>query len=391
MPPHGFKKEEPIQLYDLSDGASAADKELLVDVKGLDMRVAPRAHSGFKVMVFYNLMAALSFVFLLVAICPVHLYKAHNGEKWTIWKGPGGKKWTDSECDHEKEFFTAIQAFAVVGFVFSILNLLAGVLQMMGKGHMGLTLLMGLVACGTSLTTWALMVHAFHRYNCYLQPVLVHTSKLGASFALTITAFGLLFFGLVALGYYFYEFFAMAEYHREDFSYGAVGATVFTAIALIISSVGATQPLWENWGRFDEKDINSWYWNKYGLWHTEQYLNYFQLPVVGPNKIEGCSKASGLLKVGQAFCIICPILIFGAYLTSLASVYKSGMKMIAMVLCGVSSVTLLILWATQLAFRYVKCNGVTVFEGFTMTEAMGMFLGAFFSMLLALVMLITKK
>lgn len=388
---HGAKEKcEP--LYDLTDGASAPDKELLRDVEDEDMRIVITEHSGRNVMLFYNAFASLSCLMLLVACFPVPLYKGHNGDSYTIWKAPGGNKWSDSSCDHQKQMFTLMQALAICSLIFGALNMAAAALQMRGKGHMGLTLILGGVATSLSLTSWAIMVHQFRKKNCYGVPTFANVGKLNAAFALTIAANGLQLFGMIDLGYYFYSYYTRSEYHEEEYRSLAGLAALLAATATLITAVGAAFPLWEAWSMSDASTY-TWSYVRFGLWHVTSFDLADGLPLISSTlDTLPCTDFDGLIKLGRALGIICPIVSFVAYLGALGAVYKPFMKLVALGAGAASWVLLLILWAAMTGMFYKKGCGASVrnFQGYTMTEGMGMFTSAWVAMTLFLIIVVLK-
>lgn len=370
-------KPGPAPLYDLTDGASQPDKDLLKDVHGADMRAAPTANSGFVVMVFYNVFAVLSFIFMLVSCFPVPVYKANSGSnKYTIWKRPNNNKWSDFNCDHQKQIFLAIQAFTIIATVFALVNVVAGVLLMLGKGHMGVTLMTGFLTFAVSLVSWALMVRQFHVFNCPHVRVYSRHSKLNAGFALCITACGLQMLGLIDLGYYWFTFYALPEYQAEDYNAGAFYATLLSFSILLLISVGAAVPLFEKWEAVVSDPVVDppyWQYKRITLWHVQDFYVRYELPKILPCKF-ACDSMNNLMNAARVLAIMSPCFMFLSYLCCIGAVYKRFFKIPALAMTGVASVILLILWCVLLGVRYSKgCDAkAAILEGYVLVEGFGL-------------------
>lgn len=392
---------EPIEEGNLSpqreedDAASVSssvreDNEAMKPSDGADMRVAPEEHSGFYVMLFFNIFAFMSFGFMVAAAAPIEWYSSDDGEKWTVWKDASGVAWRNVECQHKMQIFQATAAFAVCGAVLCFATFIAGVLQMMGRGHMGVSLLLAIVSMTVTLTAWSLNVFQYHKYNCPGEISYVHhINRLSAGFSITLISFALLLFGIIDLGYYFLSYYAKDETRKEDYHGGALNAAILTLCTTVMSMVGCAFTMWETY--------YPQYVVKVTFWHVEILYTDSGLSEFRSIKDYHCSELTKYFQAGGAFAIISTVFLYITMILMFGAVYNRACKWAAFALGLVSWVCLLVCWAVMIGARYKNfCpdglnalfNGMrnvpsdsgvrqnVHFTGFVITEGLGLLISS---------------
>lgn len=366
--------------------SEARDRKDLEECPGVDLRAVPSEHSGMVVMIFYEIFAFISFVFMLTASCPIPWMNDGSGRKWTVWKDVDKKRWKNHPCDHKRALFQGMEAFAICGCIFSLVCFIVGLLQMLGIGHLGVTLLFSFINLMVLITDWSLLVNQYHKYNCPGELTYVsHINRLNAGFALVFCSFGLMLFGTVALMYWTYATFSLSETQRDKYSTGAFNSTLISAALLIITTVATAQTLWE---QYYEK-----YTVKVTYWHVEFYDRETGLSEYWSLDAYKCSQLKSQIHAAAAFNIISDVFLFVTMLCSIGAVYNRFCKWLTIGFGCASWVFLLICWAIGVGARYKTfCkNGVVPplggvplntekqrvsFTGYVITEGLGMIISA---------------
>ncbi|KPA75910.1 hypothetical protein ABB37_08081 [Leptomonas pyrrhocoris] len=391
--PHDEDGEEEASVC----SSAAQDRKDLEECPGVDLRAVPEEHSGKVVLIFYVIFAFISFVFMLTASCPIPWLNDGKGRKWTVWKDVSGTKWKDYPCDHKRAMFQGMEAFAISGCVLSLICFIVGLLQLLGMGHMGVTLLFSFIDVMVLLTDWSLLVNQYHKYSCPGEEAYVaRINRLNAGFALVFCSFGLMFIGTVALMYWMNETFSMSEIHHDKYRSGALLSTLVTGAVLTIATVGTAQTM------FEQYYAN--YTLKVTFWHVEFYQRTTGLSEYWGLDAYHCSKFKNQMHAGAAFSIISDAFLFITLLCSVAAVFNRCCKWLAIGFGIASWVFLLICWAIVVGARYktfcssgvapplvgVPLNTVeqrVSFEGFVITEGLGMIISAWCAMTLNIIYL----
>ncbi|KAG5484951.1 hypothetical protein LSCM1_07027 [Leishmania martiniquensis] len=384
-PPVAHREDEDDHA---SLSSSQADEKALEEAAGVDLRAVPEERSGYKVMIAWIIFSFVSFAFMLTASFPVPWLRDGQGRKWTLWSDANGTPWRRLKCDHRRQMFQAMEAFTIVGCVLSLGSLIAGVLQIKSCGHLGVTMLLGVLAAMVELVDWAFLVNQYHKYSCAGEVVYAHVNRLDAGFGLVFISFTLMLFGLLALGYWISGTFSLSELQRPKFSNSALTSAFFSGCVLLIATVGTAQNMWEHYDTTTSLKIT--------YWGVEIYHRNVSLSENWPLSAYNCPQFTLQMRVGAAFSIISDVLLFFTFLFSVASVYSRPCKWVAVGLGAASWVFLLVCWAITVAARYRKfCpTGVvppstaiygapldTVeqqvnFTGFVITDGLGMIISA---------------
>lgn len=394
---------QPVQ-HDEEDDAvsmtsSQADRKALEEEPGVDFRAPPSEAHGFYVMVFYNIFAFISFAFMLTASCPVPWISSSSGQKWTIWKNNEKVEWKSVACDHKRQMFQAMEAFSIISCVLSLVALITGVLQMTGRGHLGVTMLVGVVTTVCTLTDWALIVNQYHKYNCPDEPSYVNDiGRLNAGFCLTFISFALMFFGVVALTAHINSAYKLSELRAADYKGAALASAALTGALTVISVVGTAFTMWE--------EYYTTYTIKITLWHVEQYDRGTGLSQYWSLKDYHCSAFTSMMKAGAAFAIISDVFLFATFLIGIGAVYNRACKWVTVGLGCATFIFLLICSAILLAtrFKYFCRSGATFdavpngstdvqqvrFKNFVITEGLGMIIASWCLMAVNMIYLIVK-
>ncbi|KAK7196321.1 Amastin surface glycoprotein [Novymonas esmeraldas] len=384
---------EPMEEEEVDDNASLtssqADEKDLEEAAGVDMRAVLEEHSGKYVMLFWNICSFVSFALMLTASCPVQWLNDGRGRKWTVWRNVDGTLWSKYGCDHKRQMFQAMQAFAISGCVLSIGCLIAGILQMKGRGHLGVTLLFGVVTMMVELTDWALIVNQYHKYNCAGELAYVaRINRLNAGFCLVFISFSLMLFAIVAVGYWMRDTLTRPEFHESRYSGTALFCAFISGSVLTIATVGTAQNMWEHYDTATSLKVT--------YWHVEIYHREQGLSEHWPLTSYHCPKFTSQMRAGAAFSIISDAFLFLTFLFTVGAVYSRMCKWVAVGLGAASWVFLLVCWAITVAARYQRfCpSGVPIttatiygaplnaaeqevhFTGFVITEGLGMILSA---------------
>jgi hypothetical protein len=378
--PHEEAEEESVC------SSEAQDRKDLEECAGVDLRAVPKEHSGMAVIIFYIVFSFISFVFMLTASCPIPWLNDGKGRKWTVWKDVDGKRWKDHPCDHKRAMFQGMEAFAICGCVLSLICFITGILQALGVGHLGVTVLFAVIDVMVLLTDWSLLVNQYHKYSCPGEESYVrHINRLNAGFALVFCSFGLMFFGTVALVWWMNGTFSLSETHKDKYSRGALISTFITGAVLTIATVATAQTMFEQ------------YYTNYTLkitfWHVEFFNRTSGLSEYWGLDSYNCNKFKKQMQAGAAFSIISDAFLFITLLCSVGAVYNRCCKWLTIGFGAASWVFLLISWAIVVSARYKKfCKDGVVpplpgvplnskeqlvqFEGFVITEGLGMIISA---------------
>ncbi|KPI88108.1 hypothetical protein ABL78_2795 [Leptomonas seymouri] len=395
---HASGSNEPLAEEEASVCSSeACDRKDLEECPGVDLRAVPRENSGVVVMVFHIVFSFISFAFMLAASCPIPWLRASDGRKWTVWKDESGTLWKDYACDHKRAMFQAMEAFAICGCVISLACFIAGVMQVYGVGHLGVTFLLSFINIIVLLTDWALLVNQYHKYNCPNEiPYVAKVNRLNAGFALVFCSFALMLFGTLALVYWAYDIFVLSEIHRDKFSRGAFVSTLATGAVLTIATVGTTQTMFEQY--YENYTL------KIAFWHIEFYNRESSLSEYWDLNSYHCSSFKKQMHAGAAFSILSDAFLFVMLLCSIGAVYQRCYKWIAIGFGVVSWATLAVCWAIVVSVRYKTfCkDGATPtvigapmdtdeqrvsFEGFVITDGLGLIISAWCATTLNLIYL----
>lgn len=218
-------------------------------------------------MGYYILASFISFVFMLTASCPIALYRAGNGQMWSIWRDNTKRRWTDIECRHQTQMFQAIAAYTIISCVTCLVALIAGILQVLHKGHYGFTMVAAGFATYFTLVSWAMTVRQYHLKNCPDIPVYsAGVNRLNAGFALTFISFALMLIATLSTVYFLFRYFKMDEQTVHKFKPRALLTCCLLGVCLLISVVGTAFTMWEDFDRIN--DIQH-YTIKITLWHIE--------------------------------------------------------------------------------------------------------------------------
>lgn len=393
--PHREESEDD----NVSMSSSAKERAALKEEPGKDIREIPKEHSGFYVMIFFVVFSFISFALMLTAACPVAWYKAKNRDIWTLWKDNNKEKWTSNPCSHKKQLFQAMEAYTIISVVFCLAALIAGILQMVGKGHLGVTMTTGFLSMSTTLVSWALCTHQYHKYNCpgeisYSNKV----NRLNAGFSLSFISFCFMLLACVDLGYYMLSFYGLEEASIKSFRPVALVNVALIAGCLTITTVANAFTMWENY--YEQYTV------KVTLWHVEVWYRFTGLSEFWSYKHYHCSGLNQYFRAGQAFGILSAAFLFFTLLCCVASVYNRMCKWLTIGFGAASWVFLLIVWAIMVGARYKTfCkdgNSDLVqgmrnvpsgyeyeqrvdFTGFVITEGLGMFISAWCAMTVILV------
>ncbi|KAG5484164.1 hypothetical protein CUR178_07318 [Leishmania enriettii] len=386
--------QEPMaHLEDEGDHAnlssSQADEKELEEAAGVDLRAVPEERSGYRVIVAWIVFSFVSFAFMLTASFPVPWLRDGRGRKWTVWRDVDGTPWSKIACDHKRQMFQAMGALTIIGCGLSLGSLIAGILQIKGRGHLGVTMLFGVLTVMVELTDWALLANQYHKYSCAGEVVYVAgINRLDAGFSLVFISFSLMLFGVIALGYWISKAFSMPELQRSKYSSDALASAFFSGCALLIATVGTARNMWEHYDKTTSLKVT--YWN------VEIYHRNVSLSENWPLSSYHCPQFTLQMRVGAAFSIVSDVFLFFTFLFSVASVYSRPCKWAAVGLGAVSWVFLLVCWAITVAARYRKfCPAGVVpprnaiygapldtveqqvnFAGFVITDGLGMIISA---------------
>lgn len=363
-----YPTEDPQQREDREGGNSepheeeeasvcsseAADRKELEECSGVDLRAVPKEHSGMAVMVFYVVFAFISFVFMLTASCPIPWLNDGKGRKWTVWKDVTGVRWKDYSCDHKRAMFQGMEAFAISGCVLSLICFITGVLQILGIGHLGVTLLFAIIDVMVLLADWSLLANQYHKYSCPGEEVFVaHINRLNAGFCLVFCSFGLMLFGVIGIVYWMNDTFSLSELHKDKYHSGALVSTFITGAVLTIATVATSQTMFEQY--------YADYTLKIAFWHVEFYDRTTSLSEYWGLDSYHCSKFKSQMMAAAAFSIISDAFLFLTLLFSVGAVYNRCCKWLAIGFGVASWVFLLICWALTVSARYKTfCKGGVV-------------------------------
>lgn len=394
---HEPGNSEPQEEEESVCSSEARDRKDLEECAGVDLRAVPREHSGMQVLVFYVIFSFISFAFMLTASCPVQWLNDGSGRKWTIWKNVDGTRWSKYPCDHKRQMFQGMEAFSIIGCIISLLCFILGLLQIMGIGHLGATLLFTIIDVMVLVTDWSLIVNQYHKYNCPGEESYVkRINRLNAGFCLVFISFSLMLFGLIALVYWANDTFSLSELHRDKYSRGALVSTFVTGGLLTIATVGTAQTMWEQY--------YANYTVKVTYWHVEFYNRTSSLSEFWGLDSYHCSKFKSQMMASAAFSIISDAFLFLTLLASVGAVYNRMCKWLTIGFGAASWVFLLICWAIAIGARYKTfCKGSTAqatigvpmnagqqevsFTGYVITDGLGMIISAWCALTLNLIYL----
>ncbi|CBZ32146.1 Amastin surface glycofamily protein [Leishmania donovani] len=386
--------QQPIEhfnpdLNNVSLTSSQADAKALEEAAGVDLRAVPEEHSGKCVMISWILFSSVSFIFMLAASLPVPWLKDGQGRKWTVWKDVNGTPWSKIECDHKRQLFQAMEAFTIVGCLLSLGSLVAGALQMMGRGHLGVMMLFGFLTVMVSLTDWALIVNQYHKHNCAGDQVYAAgINRLDAGFGLVFISFALMLFGIIALARWMSESLSLSELHRTKYHSSALMSSFISGCVLTIATVGTAQNMWEHYDRKTSLKIT--------YWGVEIYHRNEGLSENWPLSSYHCPQFTLHMRAGAVFSIISDAFLFFTFLFSVAAVYSRPCKWVTVGFGAVSWILLLVCSAITIAARYKTfCPSGVVppstaiygapldtieqrvnFKGFVITDGLGMIISA---------------
>ncbi|EPY36012.1 hypothetical protein AGDE_07127 [Angomonas deanei] len=337
---------------DAGESEHPSDTESMAELRketrdggNVDIRAKPTA-GGKNVVLFHTIVSFCSFALMLTASCPVQWMKAGNGDKWTLWKNYDGTKWADYKCDHKRQMFQAMAAFSIIATVSSLGSFLAGLLQLVGVGHFGVTAAFGFFTFAMTLVCWALIANQYHAYNCPGEISYVHhINRLYAGFALSISSCGIMFCSVVATLYYMWSKFSRPE-SAKQYSPVALVCCFISFGTLTIATVGSAFDFYVQY--FLQYTV------KVTLWHIQLEDREMGASEYYSYKDYNCKALNSYFKAGQAFSIIGAAFLFLAFLFNIAAVYKKVMKIPTIIFMACSAVFTLICWAIMVGARYKK-------------------------------------
>ncbi|AIN96092.1 hypothetical protein LPMP_100230 [Leishmania panamensis] len=365
------------------------DEKALEEAPGVDLRAVPTENSGRKVMIAWIIFSLGSFGFMLVASCPVPWLRDRQGGKWTLWRDVNGTPWRMIECDHRRQMFQAMEAFTILGCLLSLASLLAGILQIKDRGHLGVTILLGSLTVLVVLADWALLVNEYYKYSCLGQiAYAAGVNRLNAGFLLVLFSFLLMLFGVITLGRWMNTTFSLSEVQCAKYSSPALTSAFISGCVLMIATVGTTQTMWVHYDTTISLKIN--------YWHIEIYHRNVSLSEIWPLSSYHCTQFTLRMLISATFSIISDVLLLFTFLFTVAAVYKHPCKWIAVVLGVISWVFLLVCWAIAISVRHTTlCTSGVVppstaiygapldtveqqvsFKGFVITDGLGMIISA---------------
>lgn len=316
----------------------------------------------------YTFLMLASFVFFLVAACPVPWGGEKNSAtqkiKWTVWsitdKDVGTENDALSSIDVVSQYLRCGAACTVVATIFSFCCALAGWFKWR-KGFSFISYYLLLVLSFLALM-WGIcgngvMIH-FYSANLVGAP-LKDYSKLSVGFYFSL--FGWIFtlcsFGVLVFVTHFNVWPCLKKVRTFDAAY-----FLLLFVALLFTVVGTTQPLFQR--HFSESDavadsVAVVDWVKVGYWR-EEVSGRFAVGsvlsedstsisiIMGPEDYR-CSKYRQVLSAGSAFIILAAIALSFATMLSILAYFKAGFRLASCILAGVAAVFLLVTWAITIA------------------------------------------
>ncbi|EPY25036.1 hypothetical protein STCU_06875 [Strigomonas culicis] len=331
---------------------------------------------------------------MLAACCPVPWYTpVAGGSSLTLWRDASNTKWTNTDCSRRAQMFQAMEAFAIASCVSSVAALVAGVLQLVGGGHLGVTVGLGVFTTAMELVTWALCVNQFHVYNCPGKgdsPLAGIGLGLGSGFALTLAACGIMLFATIGVSYYLYAFFARPELHEDKYNRSGLTIAFLLFGCFTITVVGSTSTIWV----YYTKDLTA----KFTLWHLELEFTEQDVSSFSGWKNSDCPPLMKNIHVGQAFAIISSALLFVSFLLSVGAVYRRGLRLVTLICAAASWATLLVCWAVLVATKnkLIVCSSTESeyssidLREYFITDGLAMFIAAWCILVPTMILIFLK-
>ncbi|EPY29977.1 hypothetical protein STCU_00647 [Strigomonas culicis] len=354
------------------------------DAGNADLRSRLEPHSGRVVTIVFVVAAAISSVLMLAACCPVPWYTpVAGGSSLTLWRDASNTKWTNTDCSRRAQMFQAMEAFAIASCVSSVAALVAGVLQLVGGGHLGVTVGLGVFTTAMELVTWALCVNQFHVYNCPGKGGL--DPSVGCMLALTACC--VMLFATVGVPCYLYAFPARREVHECKCSRRGLATSLLLLAGMALTVAGSASAMWAK----DEVGITT----RVTLWRIEfVYLSDGERNSASFESV-WCSLLLRYFRVGQAFAIVSGALLFVTFLLSINALYVAGLREVCVLTAAASWVTLLACWAVMVGVHRTTFCGDSdlersAFQDYHIAHGLEMSIAAWCILVPAMILLLLK-
>lgn len=311
----------------------------------------------------YTTLMGLSFVFFLIAACPIPWGTEKDSStrkiKWTVWnitdEAGNATEGTLSTVPVIKQYLRCAAGCTVVATIFSFFGAVGGLLKWF-KGPSFISYYLLLVLSLFSLL-WGICGNGvmIRFYSADLVGItLKDYSSLSGGFALSllgwIAALGalgvLIFFTQLNVGP------SLKSIRTFDTAY-----FVLIFIALVLTTVGTTQPMFQR--HFSESiasadSVAAVDWVRVGYWREEvsgEFLAGSVLTedattvtlIMGPEAYR-CPKYRSVLDAGVSFLILGSITLFCASVMSILAFLKPGFRAASCVLAGIAAVFLTVNW-----------------------------------------------
>lgn len=304
---------------------------------------------GVGLLTVYILFCFVSFAFNLASSCPIPWLRARQGgRKYGVWKEWGGglpdlKVKDITGCSEEKQYWQATSAFSVIATVFSFGATVAGLLLVLGHGHVGASFALSFYCTAFSLGAWALVVALFHFYRCGKGVFAVDLARLDAGFALTLIAFVLQLISLVVLLIYF------TTYYTKSIHAGKQSPMrwIYVVMASVVMLLYCVGPALEQWSKEFPLIKCS-----FSIWHVKIYDRNSLLTAVLSRKAYRCSTIIRRMKVVAGFVVMSNIWMFLSLMFGIGACYREKLCRPANVLGWASVFFFMVAWLVLMITRY---------------------------------------